>query len=43
VLFHVAFGLIAGLIGWGVASTVTRVNPIASQRTNRWPGGTEKS
>jgi hypothetical protein len=35
VLFHVAFGLVAGLIGWAVASTVNQFNPIASQRTNR--------
>ena len=42
-LFHVAFGLVAGLIGWGLASTVAQVTPIASQRTNRRPGGAEKS
>jgi hypothetical protein len=42
VLFHLAFGLVAGLIGWGVASTASKLNLIASQRTNRCSGGTEK-
>ena len=36
VLFHLAFGLVAGLIGWVVASSVNQLNSIAV-------GGTEKS
>jgi hypothetical protein len=35
-LFHLAFGLAAGLVGWGVASGVNLSNASASQRDGRW-------
>lgn len=41
VLYHLAFGLAAGLLGWGVASSVDRFSSVVAQRNRRWSGGKE--